>query len=186
MTADTTTTPLRDPSRVDAAPAPRLTPRPLSAAAFAPYGRVLQAGDEALAAGEAINGGTSLRLELVPDARLGAGADRPVIALMRAQARALPMALTALERHRLGSQSFVPLAAPRRFVVVVARPGPAPAASDLAAFVTDGTQGVWLAPGTWHHALLALDAGDFLVIERRGALPDCEEAALATAVMLQL
>lgn len=165
-----------------------LRPQPLTAAGFAPYGRVLQAPAGATAdtlpGAETVNAGTAQRLELVPDARLGAGADRPVIALMRAQARRLPMALAGLERHRFGSQSFVPLAGLRRFVVVVARPGPAPGASDLAAFVTDGTQGVWLAPGTWHHGLLALDAGDFLVIERRGELPDCDELALTAPVTL--
>jgi ureidoglycolate lyase len=70
-------------------------------------------------------------------------------------------------------------------VLVVARAGPAPTdAAQLAAFVTDGTQGVWLAPGTWHHALLALDAGDFLVIERRGELPDCDTVTLARPVAL--
>lgn len=169
---------------------PLLHPQPLTAAAFAPYGRVLQAAAGAapgvLPGAESLNDGTAQRVELVSDALLGAGADRPVMALMRAQARRLPLALTALERHRLGSQSFVPLGAPRRFVLVVARPGPAPAdAAQLACFVTDGTQGVWLAPGTWHHALLALDAGDFLVIERRGELPDCDTVALAVPVLLQ-
>lgn len=163
-----------------------LHPQPFTAAAFAPYGRVLQAAAGILPGAETINGGTAQRLELVSDALLGAGADRPVIALMRAQARVLPLAITALERHRLGSQSFVPLGAPRRFVLVVARPGPAPAAAaQLAAFATDGTQGAWLAPGTWHHALLALDAGDFLVIERRGELPDCDTVVLAQPVQLR-
>lgn len=162
-----------------------LLPQPLTAEAFAPYGRVLQAPTGGMDAAETINDGTAQRLELVPDARLGAGADRPVLSLMRAQARRLPMTLTQMERHRLGSQSFVPLGAPRRFVVVVARPGRAPTGvAQLAAFVTDGSQGVWLAPGTWHHALLALEAGDFLVIERRGELPDCDEVALSAPVQL--
>lgn len=169
----------------DAASPIALRPQPLTAAVFAPYGRVLQADASAWAGAEPLNAGTAQRLELVADARLGAGADRPVIALMRARARTLPMMLTELERHRLGSQSFAPLGAPRRMVLVVARAGPAPTdAAQLAAFVTDGTQGVWLAPGTWHHALLALDAGDFLVIERRGELPDCDTMTLARPVAL--
>jgi ureidoglycolate lyase len=68
---------------------------------------------------------------------------------------------------------------------VVARPGAAPGVADLAAFVTDGTQGVLLAPGTWHHALLALDAGDFLVIERRADEADCDLHTLDLPVVLQ-
>ncbi len=48
-----------------------------------------------------------------------------------------------------------------------------PTAESLAAFIAGGQQGVTLAPGTWHHALLAVDAGDFVVIERVGETVDC-------------
>lgn len=164
--------------------APLLHPRVLTDAAFAPYGRVLQvpAGGHG---GQPINAGTSQRHELLADAQLTAEAGRPVLSISRAQARVLPMLLTGMERHALGSQSFVPMGAARRLVVVVARPGPAPRGlADLEAFVSDGTQGVWLAPGTWHHALLALDAGDFLVIERRAGVVDCDEVALQPPVWL--
>lgn len=161
-----------------------LQPQALTDAAFAPYGRVLQvpAGG---AGGQAINSGTTQRFELLADAQLTAGAGRPVLSISRAQARVLPMALGEMERHALGSQSFLPLGAARRLVLVVARPGPAPQGlADLAAFVSDGAQGVWLAPGTWHHPLLALDAGDFLVVERRAAEVDCDVVALRPPVWL--
>lgn len=160
-----------------------LLPQPLTDAAFAPYGRVLHA-PPGQAPTEMINGGTAQRFELLPDALLTGAGGRPVLAISRAAARSLPMALQVMERHALGSQSFAPLGGARRFVVVVAPPGPAPQAADLRAFVTDGQQGVWLAPGTWHHALLALDAGDFLVVERRADAPDCDEAPLAEPVRL--
>lgn len=161
-----------------------LLPQPLTAAAFAPYGRVLQVPADG-AGGHPINSGTTQRYELLADAQLGAEAGRPVLSISRAQARALPMALVEMERHQLGSQSFVPLGAARRLVLVVARPGPAPRGlADLAAFVSDGAQGVWLAPGTWHHPLLALDAGDFLVVERRSATVDCDVVALQPPVWL--
>ncbi|HEY0201794.1 MAG TPA: ureidoglycolate lyase, partial [Burkholderiaceae bacterium] len=62
----------------------------------------------------------------------------------------------------------------RRFVIVVAPAGAAPGAADLEAFITDGCQGVTLAPGTWHHALLAVDAGDFIVVERAADTVDCD------------
>jgi ureidoglycolate lyase len=82
--------------------------------------------------------------------------------------------VTEMERHALGSQTFVPMGGQRRFVIVVARAGAAPSANALTAFVTDGRQGVMLAPGTWHHALLAVDAGDFVVVERVAATVDCD------------
>jgi ureidoglycolate lyase len=157
---------------------------PLTIANFAPYGRVLQVPADA-ADGQPINSGTSCRHVLLDDALLTAENGRPVLSLSRAQARQLPMHLLEMERHVHGSQAFVPLGAARRMVLVVARPGPAPRGlADLAAFVSDGSQGVWLAPGTWHHPLLALDAGDFLVLERRSTLDDCDVVPLEPPVRL--
>ena len=161
-----------------------LHPQPLTDAAFAPYGRVLQVPVDG-AGGHPINAGTSQRHELLADALLTADGGRPVLSISRAAARVLPMALVEMERHQLGSQSFVPLGAARRLVLVVARPGPAPQGlADLAAFVSDGAQGVWLAPGTWHHPLLALDAGDVLVVERRSSTVDCDVVVLQPPVWL--
>ena len=54
------------------------------------------------------------------------------------------------------------------FLVVVVERSKRPAPSDLRAFVTNGRQGVNYWPGTWHHPLIALKAGDFLVIDRQG------------------
>lgn len=163
-----------------------LQPLPLTADNFAPYGRVL-AVPAGAAGGQAINSGTSSRHVLLDDALLTADGGRPVISLARAQARQLPMDLLEMERHVHGSQAFVPLGAARRMVLVVARPGPAPCGlAALAAFISDGSQGVWLAPGTWHHPLLALDAGDFLVLERRSGAVDCDVVALAPPIRLAM
>ena len=164
-----------------------LIPQALTDTDFAPFGRVLQVPADGQG-GHAINQDRSQRFELVADALLTAGAGRPVISISRALARVLPLALVVMERHRLGSQSFVPLGAARRFVLVVAAAEvPAEALADhLQAFVSNGTQGVMLAPGTWHHGLLALDTGDYLVLERRGDVVDCDLTALAPPVRLTL
>ncbi|MEJ7686890.1 MAG: ureidoglycolate lyase [Variovorax sp.] len=147
-----------------------LVAQPLTAQAFAPFGTVLAAP---AGPGRFINGGNAERFDLVDDLQLGAEGGRPLLALFRAQARRFPHAVTEMERHALGSQSFMPLGE-RRFVIVVAPAGDRPSAAALTAFVTDGAQGVSLAPGTWHHALLAIDAGDFVVVERAGAAVDCD------------
>ncbi len=149
-----------------------LHPRPLTAAAFAPYGTVVEVPQGAT--GRPSNAGTSPRFDLLADLALTADGGRPMLALFRAQARRFPHPVTEMERHALGSQSFVPLGR-RRFVVVVAAE---PTAESLAAFVSDGEQGVVLAPGTWHHALLAVDAGDFVVVERAADRVDCDVADL--------
>ncbi|MGA0612765.1 ureidoglycolate lyase [Caldimonas sp. KR1-144] len=153
----------------------RLVPAPLTPAAFAAYGTVLQAPG---GAGRSINGGTARRFDLVADLQLHSHGGHATLAIFSAQARRFPHTVDELERHALASQSFVPLGR-RRFVLVVAPPGPAPEAHQLAAFVTNGEQGVTLAPGTWHHALLAVDAGDFVVVERVAPKADCDEHRLA-------
>lgn len=148
-----------------------LSVQPLTAAAFAPFGTVIAV--PAGAPGRPINGGTSQRFDLLADMALSAEGGRPMLALFRAQARRFPHAVDELERHALGSQTFVPLGL-RRFVLVVAPAAPEPDLGALAAFMTDGAQGVVLAPGTWHHALLAVDAGDFVVVERAAQAVDCD------------
>jgi ureidoglycolate lyase len=60
-----------------------------------------------------------------------------------------------------------------------------PEPATLAAFAVDGAQGFTLHADTWHHGLIALDAGDFVVIERRAAEVDCEFAELALPVTLR-
>ncbi|CAN5764320.1 ureidoglycolate lyase [soil metagenome] len=151
----------------------KLIAQPLTAEGFAPYGMVIAVA-EGSDGGRLINGGTTRRFDLIDDMQLSAEAGLPMLALFRAQARSFPHAVTEMERHAIGSQTFVPIGCERRFVIVVARAGDAPSSEALAAFVTDGCQGVTLAPGTWHHALLAVDAGDFVVIERVASTVDCD------------
>ena len=104
---------------------PSLPIRPLSADAFAPYGEALcWAGHT----GQAINLGTSQRVDLPAGLVLWSEQGQPALAVFRTQARAVE--------------------------------------------------------GVWHHPLVALEAGDFLVIERSGAVLDCEEKTLAQAVAL--
>ena len=151
----------------------KLIAQPLTAEGFAPYGTVIAVPDD-FEGGRLINGGTTRRFDLIDDLHLSADGGRPVLALFRAQARSFPHAVKEMERHALGTQTFVPIGGERRFVIVVARAGEAQTMAALAAFVTDGRQGITLAPGTWHHALLAVDAGDFVVVERVAATVDCD------------
>lgn len=152
----------------------------LDAAAFAPYGEVLQL---AHGASRGINAGTSLRRELPCSLDFARGGGRPVLATFQAQAQPLAGPWTLLERHVHGSQTFVPLQADR-WVVLVARGGDHPDPATLAAFAASPQQGITLAPGTWHHPLIALDAGLFLVIERGADAVDCEIVQLPVPVLL--
>ena len=159
-----------------------LIAQPLTAAAFAPFGSVVAwPGGQ----GRPINEGSSLRTDLDHALQLDAQGGRPLLAIYRAEARAFPFEAVALERHRHGSQTFIPLGS-ARFVILVAPPGATPEANNLRAFLTDGQQGVSLAPGTWHHGLLAVDAADFAVIERTAQNEDCELLSLDLPVAVAL
>ena len=169
-----------------------LHPKPLTAQAFAAYGTVVTPFDHSQppAGARAINSGTAWRLDLLADLDLHQRGGTPGLAVYSAAARTFPLALQGVERHTHGSQSFLPLG-DACFVVVVAPAGATLAASGLQAFITNGRQGVVLHPGTWHHGLVAVQAGSFAVIERHGALAlgmavDCDEVALEPGVWLAL
>lgn len=150
-----------------------ITAAPLTRAAFAPFGEVIGTdGSESFT----INEGTTRRFHDLARVDVQAEGGRPLISLFRAQPRGLPLPVTVMERHPLGSQAFVPLT-PEPFLVLVAPAGPAPQPQAFAGFLTDGRQGVNYARGVWHHPLIALKReGDFVVVDRGGAGDNLEEA----------
>ncbi|RPH66460.1 MAG: ureidoglycolate hydrolase [Burkholderiales bacterium] len=150
-----------------------LVPQPLTAEAFAAYGDVVTSAQRD---GRSVNAGTSVRVEM-PEPDLLAHGGRPSLSVFRASAVRLPFEVRELERHRLGSQTFLPLGG-TPFLVVVALGDDAPDVATIAAFRVDGTRGVTFRKGVWHHPLLALADGDFAVLERQGTETDCEVASL--------
>jgi ureidoglycolate lyase len=63
----------------------------------------------------------------------------------------------------------------RPYLIVVAPPGDLHL-DHLRAFRASPRQGINYAKGVWHHPLLALDGiSDFLVIDRGGPGPNCDE-----------
>ena len=143
---------------------------PLTAAAFAPFGDVLEAlGDPDRIINQGLCGRyhDRARLDFGPEGRAG-------LSLFKAEARALPYQLDLVERHPDGSQAFLPMSL-TSFLVIVApdddgRPG-APRA-----FLTEPGQGINLHRGTWHGVLTPLEEpGLFAVVDRIGSTPNLEE-----------
>ena len=145
----------------------------LTAAAFAPFGQVIECAGRS---SQPVNAASSQRFSDL--AQLEADADgRLALSIFRAKARAFPFALDTIECHPLGSQAFVPLNG-QAFLVVVAKTPPDPqrfAASELQVFLSQHGQGVNFRRGVWHHPLFALTDGDFLVADRLGPGNNCEE-----------
>jgi ureidoglycolate lyase len=158
---------------VSAAPPSPIRLRPLIRDAFAPFGDVI---DTVGAEQRLINGGTTTRYHDLAYVDVAAEDGRPLVSIFRGQPFALPVTITMMERHPLGSQAFVPLQR-ALFLVVVApdesgRPGP-----PLVFLAADG-QGVNYARNVWHHPLISLGAvSDFLVVDRGGPQPNLEEAS---------
>lgn len=158
-----------------------LTAEPLTADAFAPFGDVI---DARTSDSFPINAGRTQRHhDLAKVETLGDNA-RTLINIFVSQPVTLPLELTFLERHPLGSQAFMPLHQ-ERFIVVVAPPGETINPEDVRAFVTDGRQGVNYHAGTWHAIQSVLDRdGEFLVVDRGGDGNNCDEYPLTLRVHL--
>jgi ureidoglycolate lyase len=146
----------------------------LTREAFAPFGDVIELDG---ARHYPINGGTTERYHDLARVDVGDNGGRTLINVFRGQPRALPIEISMMERHPLGSQAFLPLA-DVRYAIVVAPAGKLEP-SKLRAFFSDGWQGVNYAKGVWHHPLLALGrVSDFIVIDRGGEGPNCDEETL--------
>lgn len=149
----------------------------LSKAAFAPFGDVIETeGSDWYP----INGGTTRRYHDLGTVQIAGEGGRAGISLARGQAFSYPISIGMLERHPLGSQSWIPCKQ-SPFIVVVA-PAATPEKPDetgLRAFYVQGNQGVNYHCGTWHHPLISLGQdGDFVVVDRIGDQPNCDEYAL--------
>ncbi|MEQ9041860.1 MAG: ureidoglycolate lyase [Silicimonas sp.] len=143
--------------------------RPLDAAAFAPFGDVLDCAGQP---DRIINQGLCGRYH--DRARVDFGDGRAGISLFRAEPRTLPLRLDMVERHPDGSQAFVPMSMDP-FLVVVApdengRPG------TPLAFETIPGQAINFHRGTWHGVLTPLHApGLFAVVDRIGQGANLQE-----------
>jgi ureidoglycolate lyase len=145
--------------------------RPLTREAFAPFGDVIEAEG---AQHFAINGGMAERYHDLARVELAGEKARPMISLARGEPYALPLTLTFVERHPLGSQAFFPLT-PHPFLVVVAPDLGAGAAEPLA-FVTRPGQGINIRRNVWHGILTPLEGvSDFVIVDRGGEGSNLEE-----------
>jgi len=156
-----------------------LTSEPLTPAGFSSFGDVIDANRPDLAT--PINQGYADRFGDLARIDTAHAGGRPMVSIYRARASALPLRLRLLERHRWGSQAFIPLGR-HAFLVIVAPADAEPQLDRLRVFRTAPGQGVNLARGVWHHPLVALEAGDFFVVERAApdGTVDCDERVMST------
>lgn len=167
-----------------------LTPEPLSKDAFAPFGDVIAVDN-----GNApimINEGTTERFHKLATVELngkqkfdGAQQAQSIISIFRAQPRSLPMPITMMERHPLGSQAFLP-SDNDPYLVLVCLGEDAPNPETLKLFVAKG-EGVNYSANTWHHPLLALDkVSNFWIVDRAGQGNNLEEQNFSSELKIEI
>lgn len=160
----------------------RVTPNPLTAEAFAPYGEVISAreGVEQYP----INYGATTRFNALAQVDTATDGGTPIISIFRSTP--LPsLILRIMERHPVGSQAFMPLNG-RPYLVAVAPAGDLDPAK-IEVFLAAGDQGVNYAAGTWHHYLLALgEVSDFVVVDRAGPGANLDEVVLGEDEQIQV
>ena len=114
--------------------------RPIDAAAFAPFGQLL----ERPSAGARQDFGAEVVNERPASARAN-------LALVRAEAASLPLTVDTMEHHPHSTQAFFPLDVEEYLLAVSHDDGDgAPDLSTLAAFRVRGTQGISYRSGIWH------------------------------------
>lgn len=151
-------------------PSPVIRAEPLTAAAFAPFGEVLEVTESY---DKLINAGMCERYHDRAQVDFGPGG-RAGISIFRARPREMPYSCDLLERHPEGSQAFIPMSEAPWLVIVAPDAGGVPGAPR--AFLPKPGQGVNFRRGTWHGVLTPLaEPGLFAVLDRIGSTPNLQE-----------
>jgi ureidoglycolate lyase len=142
----------------------QVIPSPLTKAAFAPFGDVVESDGGGPIE---INQGFATRFNRLAGIDVTAGGAPVNISLFDARPRPQPIEIKVMERHPLGSQLFFPLQDKPWLVLVCADPRDL---ESYRAFIASGQQGVNYARNVWHHPLLVLgEAERFLIVDRLGS-----------------
>lgn len=157
-----------------------LTFQPLNPQIFAPYGDIVspEMGEKIT-----VNDGMATRFRDLANVELNGDNTRTLISIFRSEPFELPIKISMLERHPLGSQLFCPLCA-RPWAVIVADDDHGKP-TNLKAFRLDGKTGINFKPNIWHHTLICFEeTSEFITVDRDGDGNNLEEYYLDEPMML--
>lgn len=161
-----------------------LTPKPLTADAFAPYGEVVST--DSAKKEFSMNYGLATRYFDLAKIDVEEKGGKTCISLVHSNAIKFPFSVEKMEYHPFGSQLFYPLGE-LPFLVLVSTPSETLNTDKLELFITDGKQGVNYHKGIWHHYLMPLnDNSGFMVIDRNGNDENCIETQIKKQIHIQL
>lgn len=162
----------------------QLRAKPLTAAAFAPYGDVLAEGGRAPIL---VNEGRAARYDGLAHLAHVTGAEKPVISLYKVAPSRSPFAAGVFERHPLSSQVFLPMADATFLVVVAPDSAGRPDLARAEAFRPDHRTGIHYRAGIWHVPLVVFDAeAVFAMLMWETGRGDTEEHRLSDPILIDL
>jgi len=152
---------------------------PLSSDIFAPFGDVIEVSD--LNKIIPINDGLADRHHDLAKVDVNDQDGHAIVSIIDTECTPLPLSVSIMERHPIGSQAFIPIGnAP--YIVLVAPAGDFDHQS-LQGFLAQPQQGINYAKGTWHHECISLnDSNQFLVIDRGGQGDNCDFVSIPESV----
>ena len=115
-----------------------------------------------------INVGYAKRFDNLANVDTSSEGGKTIVSIFSALKRAFPMKIDMMEKHPLGSQSFIPMKE-TTFLSFVAPAGESPEISKIQSFIIPPKTGINYKPGIWHFPLISTEDTNFLVIDRKGS-----------------
>ena len=131
---------------------------------FATYGDLISAEDIYPID---INAGYAKRFDNLANLNTSKDGGKAIVSIFSALKRTFPMKIDMMEKHPLGSQTFMPMKE-TTFLSFVAPPGDKPEISKIESFVVSRGIGINYKPDIWHFPLISTENMNFLVIDRKG------------------
>ena len=114
-----------------------------------------------------INSGYAKRFDNLAKINTSKDKGETIVSIFSALKRSFPMKIDMMEKHPLGSQTFVPMKE-TVFLSFVAPPGDVPEINKIQSFIIPPKMGINYNPGIWHFPLISTEDTNFLVIDRKG------------------
>ena len=115
-----------------------------------------------------INAGYAKRFDNLANINTSKDDGKTIISIFSALKRVFPMKIDMMEKHPLGSQTFMPMKE-TTFLCFVAPVGQFPEITKIQSFIIPPRTGINYKAGIWHFPLISTENTDFLVIDRKGS-----------------
>jgi len=110
-----------------------------------------------------INAGYAKRFDNLANIDTLKDEGKTIVSIFSALKRTFPMKIDMMEKHPLGSQSFIPMKE-TIFLSFVAPPGDAPEINKIESFIIPPRTGINYKPGIWHFPLISTEKQTFLLL----------------------